>query len=59
MHWYLSFLLFALLGAVQALSSVGGRLLVVLDEESEKSKYSKVLGDLEGKSAAPLDRKLG
>ncbi|KAL1303628.1 hypothetical protein AAFC00_006988 [Neodothiora populina] len=45
----LSLLLFALLGVVQALSSTGSRLLVVLEEAAEKSKYSKFWGDLEAR----------
>lgn len=43
----LSFLLFAFLGAVQALSSTGSRLLVVLEEAADKDKYSKFWGDLQ------------
>ncbi|KAJ4356765.1 oligosaccharyl transferase glycoprotein complex, beta subunit [Didymosphaeria variabile] len=46
MRWLFSFLLLALLGAVQALSSSGQRLLVILDEEAEKEKYSVLLEDL-------------
>ncbi|KAJ4290550.1 oligosaccharyl transferase glycoprotein complex, beta subunit [Kalmusia sp. IMI 367209] len=46
MRWLFSFLLFALLGAVQALSSTGSRLLVVLEDESEREKYSVLLEDL-------------
>lgn len=48
MRWILSFLLLGLLSAVSALSSSGNKLLVVLEELSEKSKYSKYFGDLEG-----------
>jgi hypothetical protein len=48
MRWLLSFLLLGLLSIVQAASSSGNRLLVVLEELAEKSKYSKYLGDLEG-----------
>lgn len=48
MRWILSFLLLGLLSAVSALSSGGNKLLVVLEELSEKSKYSKYFGDLEG-----------
>lgn len=33
---------------VNALSSSGNRLLVILEELAEKEKYSKFLGDLEG-----------
>jgi oligosaccharyltransferase complex subunit beta len=38
----------ALLGIVQALSSAGDRLLVVLEEESEKASFSQFWADLEG-----------
>jgi hypothetical protein len=48
MRWILSFLLLGLLAVVQAASSSGNKLLVVLEELAEKSKYSKYLGDLEG-----------
>lgn len=48
MRWLLSFLLFGFLAAVNALSSSGNRLLVVLEELAEKEKYSKYLSDLEG-----------
>jgi oligosaccharyltransferase complex subunit beta len=41
-------LLLALLGIVQALSSAGERLLVVLEEESEKASFSQFWADLEG-----------
>jgi oligosaccharyltransferase complex subunit beta len=49
MLWLFSFLLLALLGAVQALSASGSRLLVVLEDAAEKDKYSKFLGDLEAR----------
>lgn len=49
MRWLFSLLLLALLGAVQALSYTGGRLLVVLEEQSEREKYSVFLEDLAGK----------
>lgn len=52
MRWTLSFLLLAFLATVQAVSSVGNKLLVVIEELAEKSKYSKYLGDLEGKDPA-------
>lgn len=48
MRWLLSFLLLGLLSVVQALSSSGSNLLVILEELAEKSKYSKYLADLEG-----------
>lgn len=50
MRWLISFLLLGLLSVVQALSSSGSNLLVILEEVAEKSKYSKYLADLEGMS---------
>ena len=50
MRWLFSFFLLTLLGLVQALSSSGNRLLVVIEEAAEKSKYSKFWTDLEGKA---------
>ena len=47
MRWLFSFLLLALLGVVQALSSSGARLLVVLEELTEKDKYSEFWEDLQ------------
>ena len=47
MRWLFSFLLLALLGVVQALSSSGDRLLVVLEELAEKDKYSEFWEDLQ------------
>ncbi|KUJ09781.1 dolichyl-diphosphooligosaccharide--protein glycosyltransferase-like protein 48 kDa subunit [Mollisia scopiformis] len=49
MRWLLSFLILGLLSVVQAVSSSGNRLLVVLEELAEKSKYSKYIADLEGR----------
>ena len=48
MRWLLSCLVLALVGAVQALSTSGNRLLVVVEEAAEKAKYSKFWADLEG-----------
>ena len=48
MRWFFSLLLLGLLAAVNALSSSGSRLLVVLEELGEKERYSKFLSDLEG-----------
>ncbi len=48
MRWLLSFLLLGLLSVVEAVSSSGNRLLVVLDDLAEKAKYSKYIADLEG-----------
>ncbi len=45
-----SFLVLALLGVVEALSSSGRRLLIVVEETAEKAKYSTFWGDLEGLS---------
>jgi hypothetical protein len=49
MRWVFSFLLLAAAAVVQAVSSGGNKLLIVLEELADKSKYSKYLGDLEGK----------
>lgn len=49
MRWLFSFLALVLLGAVQAKSFSGSRLLVILEEQSEKEKYSVLLADLVGK----------
>jgi oligosaccharyltransferase complex subunit beta len=48
MRWYLAFLLACFLAAVNALSSSGNRLLVVLEDTAEKSLYSTLWADLEG-----------
>lgn len=48
MRWLLIYICLALLGVVQAISSTGSRLLVVIEEATEKDKYSKLWGDLEG-----------
>jgi oligosaccharyltransferase complex subunit beta len=47
MKSFLSLLLLGLVSLVQALSSTGNRLLVVLEEASDKPKYSSFFGDLE------------
>lgn len=49
MRWLLSFLVLALVAVVRAASFTGNRLLVVLDEQAEREKYSVFLDDLEGK----------
>ena len=49
MRWLLSLLALGLFAVVNALSSSGSRLLVVLEELAEKEKYSKFFGDLAGK----------
>lgn len=48
MRWLLTLGLLTLLSLVQALSSNGNRLLVVIEEGTEKEKYSQFWGDLEG-----------
>lgn len=49
MRLFLSFLLLIWSGISQALSSSGNRLLVVLDELTEKDNYSILFGDLESR----------
>ncbi|KAI8632848.1 Dolichyl-diphosphooligosaccharide--protein glycosyltransferase subunit WBP1 [Xylariaceae sp. FL1651] len=49
MRSLVSFLVLLLVAAVQAISSSGNRLLVVLEDVAEKANYSKFLGDLEGR----------
>ena len=49
MRWLSCLSLLVLLGIVQALSSSGNRLLIVIEEASEKAKYSTFWGDLEGR----------
>ncbi|KAI0013821.1 Dolichyl-diphosphooligosaccharide-protein glycosyltransferase 48kDa subunit [Xylariaceae sp. FL0662B] len=44
-----SFIVLLLVAAVQAISSSGNRLLVVLEDVAEKAGYSKFLGDLGGR----------
>jgi len=51
MRWLFSLLLLALLAVVEAVSSSGNKLLVVLEELADKTKYSKYFGDLEGMSS--------
>lgn len=48
MRWFLSFLFLGFVAAVHALSSSGSRLLVILEDEAEKSLYSTFWSDLEG-----------
>lgn len=48
MRWYLALLVSAFAAAVNALSSSGSRLLVVLDDTTDKSAYSILWSDLEG-----------
>jgi hypothetical protein len=45
-----SILLLCLAGIVAAVSSSGSRLLVVLEDAAEKSKYSKFWTELEGET---------
>jgi oligosaccharyltransferase complex subunit beta len=49
MRWLLSFLVLAIVAVVRAASFTGDRLLVVLDEQADREKYSVFLEDLEGK----------
>ncbi|KAJ5689167.1 hypothetical protein N7462_003559 [Penicillium macrosclerotiorum] len=49
MRWCLALLLCGFLAAVNALSSSGSRLLVVLDETTEKSLFSTFWSDLEAR----------
>ncbi|KAL2220122.1 Dolichyl-diphosphooligosaccharide--protein glycosyltransferase subunit WBP1 [Thermoascus aurantiacus ATCC 26904] len=49
MRWFLSLLILGFWGAVHALSSSGNRLLVVLEEASEKDLYSTFWEDLEAR----------
>jgi hypothetical protein len=48
MRWLLSFLVLAIVAVVRAASFTGNRLLVVLDEQAEREKYSVFLEDLTG-----------
>ena len=48
MRLLVSFVFLAILGAVQALSSSGDRLLAVLEDISEKASFSQLWSDLEG-----------
>ncbi|KAI1504941.1 dolichyl-diphosphooligosaccharide-protein glycosyltransferase 48kD subunit [Biscogniauxia marginata] len=49
MRSLLSCLVLFFVAVVQAISSTGDRLLVILEDEAEKAAYSKFLGDLEGR----------
>ena len=49
MKWLFSFIVLAIAAVVQAASSTGNRLLVVLEEQAEREKYSVFLEDLAGK----------
>ncbi|KAL2849217.1 Dolichyl-diphosphooligosaccharide--protein glycosyltransferase subunit WBP1 [Aspergillus pseudoustus] len=49
MRWCPSLMLFGFLAAVNALSSSGNRLLVVLEDAAEKGLYSTLWGDLEAR----------
>lgn len=48
MRWLLSFLVASLAGLALGLSSTGNRLLVVIEDTAEQSKYSQFWADLEG-----------
>ena len=49
MRWLLSLLLLAIAAVASAKSFTGNRLLVVLEEQAEREKYSVFLEDLAGK----------
>ena len=49
MRWLLSFLVLAIAAVASAKSFTGNRLLVVLEEQAEREKYSVFLEDLAGK----------
>lgn len=49
-----SLLVLLLAAVVQAVSSVGGRLLVVLDDVADKEEYSTFFGDLARTSSQDL-----
>jgi oligosaccharyltransferase complex subunit beta len=55
MRWLIPFLLVPILRAVQALSSTGTRLLVVVEEATEQEKYSQLWGDLKGELLGGID----
>lgn len=52
MKSFVSFLLLFVAAVVQATSSTGSRLLVVLDDAAEKADFSKFFGDLAGRKFA-------
>jgi oligosaccharyltransferase complex subunit beta len=54
MRWLLTLLLLGLIAVVQAISSSGSKLLVILEELSDKTKYSKYFADLEGNTSSIL-----
>jgi len=49
MRWLLSFLVLAIVAVVRAASFTGNRLLVVVEEQAEREKYSVFLEDLAGR----------
>lgn len=52
MRWLLPAVLLGVLSVVEALNAQGkNKLLVVLEELAEKTKYSKYIADLEGTSS--------
>jgi hypothetical protein len=55
MRWPIFSVFLALLGFVSALSSAGNRLLVVQEDSSQQSLYSKLWTDLKGKMEASTD----
>ena len=59
MRWLLSFLVLAIVAVVRAASFTGSRLLVVLDEQAEREKYSVFLEDLAGECSSSPGRAIG
>ena len=59
MRWLLSFLVLAIVPVVKAASFTGNRLLVVLDEQTEREKYSVFLEDLTGECIFLFMKQLG
>lgn len=58
MRWLFFQLILGLLSLVHALSSSGSRLLVVIEEASEKDQYSQFWADLESTHPMISDKKL-
>jgi oligosaccharyltransferase complex subunit beta len=50
-------LILAFLSIASALSAAGSKLLVVLEEEGERSKYSQFFSDLEGRPTLCLNNR--
>ena len=52
MRWSLCFLFWGFLSLVRGLSSSGNRLLVVIEEAAQQTKYSQFWSDLKGASGS-------